>query len=363
MRGLLRESIFALVILGLLFPSAGCATWSRPSIKQPETQRRPELVGANYYPWYNAARWINEEVTDTPSLGKYLSNNPEVIDQHILWASEAGIDFFLVEWCGEPGSPTDQAFRQMLDSRYSDKIKFAIFYDSAINLSPGWSYDDCPDFQDMFDETQKKGQKFLDDMTYIAREYFDQPQYLKLDGKPFVVFYPAGGWSNAGPYLDALNLEMASLGYDTYAVADLMGWDEDDVHEYPWESWRTHFEAITGGVMHCQAVIDDPKREVFLDELEERITQYRIEVLNQGMGFIPPVIAGFDNRDPEITAIPRDEGNTMRRSWDIATSNLDDKYNIVNIVTFNEWHEGSEIEPSEEYDMFYLNLLKELRGG
>ena len=53
----------------------------------------------------------------------------------------------------------------------------------------------------------------------------------------------------------------------------------------------------------------------------------------------------------------------MRRSWDIATSNLDDKYNIVNIVTFNEWHEGSEIEPSEEYDMFYLNLLKELRGG
>ena len=355
--------VHAIVISVLLMSVIGCTKQSEPSpssTDQTPIEQNPEvqMVGANYYVWYDAVRW-KDGITDTP-LDWYDSSNPEVIDQHILWASEAGIDFFLVEWCGEKDSDTDKVFKQLLNSQYADKMKFAIFYDAAINLDPHFDHRSTHNFNDDWDENRTKGDKFVDDMNYLADAYFNHPNYLKLDGKPFVAFYPVAGWSDAEPYLVEFESNMETIGYDVYAVADVMGWDDNYDN---WSFWKTYFDAITGGIMHCQAVIDDPNRKDFLDELEDRITQYRIEALKQGMGFIPPVMAGFDNRDPNNTPIPRDNGGTMRRSWGIAISNLDNKYNIVNVVTFNEWHEGSEIEPSEEYGMFYLNLLKELRGG
>ncbi len=361
----LSKIMLLLALLGLILVLSGCSPEGELSEEDPpitsEPTLLPALVGANYYPWYDYERWETEGYTNSPWLGKYDSSSPNVIDQHILWAAEAGIDFFSMEWCGEPGSPTDQVFRQMINSTHSDKIKFAIFYDSAINLDPGWEYDDRPDFDHMFDH-RTKGQKLIDDVAYIAGEYFNHPQYLRIDGRPVVIFYPVGGWRNADPWLDRLQDEMGSLGHDIYAIADLMGWDKDDVADYPWEDWSRHFDAITGGLMHCQAVFDDPERDDFMVELERRIKEYHHEALDRGMGFIPPIMVAFDNRDPNLTVIPRDDGATMRRSWEIATQTLDDTA-IAMFMTFNEWHEGTEIEPSNEYGAFYLDLLRELRAS
>lgn len=355
---MVKERIVILAMIGLLLLVA-CATSKQ--VNQPIVNEEPVLIGANYYPWYDLDRWETQEYTNTPSLGKYDSSNSQVIDQHIQWALDAGIDFFVVEWCGEPGSPTDQVFTQMLNSPSSNNLKYAVFYDSAINLCPGWGYDDRPVFDADFDADRTKGGKFLDDMRYIADSYFDHPNYLKIDGRPLVVFYPVGGWTNAESYLDEMHDQMAEMGHEIYAVADVMGWDKDDVRDYPWGYWGRYFNAIAGGIMHCQAVIDDPNRDEFMVELDRWIGRYHDEALRQGLGFIPPVIVGFDNKVPALTAIPRNGGMTMRRSWEIAARNLDDTRMAI-VMTFNEWHEGTEIEPSEEYGSFYLELLKELRG-
>src|SRR5687768_12953204 len=60
-------------------------------------------VGAYYYPWYYKERWTNEPVADTPRLGWYSSDDRKVAAQHVTWAKEAGIEFFLVSWLTAEG--------------------------------------------------------------------------------------------------------------------------------------------------------------------------------------------------------------------------------------------------------------------
>ena len=46
----------------------------------------------------------------------------------------------------------------------------------------------------------------------------------------------------------------------------------------------------------------------------------------------------------------------MRVCWNIAAECLDEKYPIIFLTSFNEWHEETEVEPSEEYGDKYPNM-------
>ncbi|HZL88960.1 MAG TPA: hypothetical protein VFB96_11345, partial [Pirellulaceae bacterium] len=70
-----------------------------------EPQQRPDqrLLGAYYYPWYYKERWTSEPVTNTPKLGWYSSDDRTVAAEHIRWARQADLDFFLVSWLSPRG--------------------------------------------------------------------------------------------------------------------------------------------------------------------------------------------------------------------------------------------------------------------
>src|SRR5690349_10423634 len=82
--------------------------------------RLPYLVGAYYYTWYYGDHWSSTDyvgrhlpVPLEPQLGEYLSDDPKVIDAHLKWAADYGIDFFIISW-SHPGSFADQAARKYL---------------------------------------------------------------------------------------------------------------------------------------------------------------------------------------------------------------------------------------------------------
>ena len=65
----------ALLVLLLLLGASGAAP------EEPSAQR---LIGAYYYPWYYKDRWTQEPVTNTPKLGWYSSDDPDVAAQRRL---------------------------------------------------------------------------------------------------------------------------------------------------------------------------------------------------------------------------------------------------------------------------------------
>jgi len=83
------------------------AEGARSNVAQVRVRRRairrvardPEhLVGMEWESWFTPlnARWDTAEAI--PVLGRYDSFNADVIRQHALWMTEAGVDFLLVDW-------------------------------------------------------------------------------------------------------------------------------------------------------------------------------------------------------------------------------------------------------------------------
>jgi hypothetical protein len=69
--------------------------------------------------------------------------------------------------------------------------------------------------------------------------------------------------------------------------------------------------------------------------------------------FIATVVPGFNNTVAIPLTVDRDNGAVYRTFWQSANASNPDGYAIT---SFNEWHEGTEIEPSLEYGYQYINF-------
>jgi hypothetical protein len=57
-----------------------------------------------------------------------------------------------------------------------------------------------------------------------------------------------------------------------------------------------------------------------------------------------------------VTRLGREDGELYKRLWQAA---MEANPDWVLLTSFNEWHEGSEIEPSVEWGDQFLNLTAE----
>ena len=99
----------------------------------------------------------------------------------------------------------------------------------------------------------------------------------------------------------------------------------------------------------------------FLEDVDRVYQKFFSYALSHNLYFIPTVIPGYDDRNLRGLNRPilaRREGKFYEDFWGIAKKYLDPNLKMALITTFNEWHEGTEIEPSKEYGTKYLQLTK-----
>lgn len=322
---------------------ASCAAFALPQKK----------VLAFYYPWYGtpeiSGAWFhwneaghNPEVllannlpdtaTTNHPLKLYDSNDPMVIKEHISLAKWAGIDVFICSWWGMDDF-SDRVFRKALSIAEKEKrvpVKWTIYYETVSQVAV-----------DKVEATVK-------DIMYILKEYADSPAFFKVDGKP-VIFIYGRALSQLGDKWRDIVKEVKRLSKDKVLfICDSLDarWLDafDGLHEYN----------PVGAVL---AKADMFRRYKACKEICEK----------RGKISCATVIPGYDDsnvrpKNPIIRL--RDEGKLYKELWENAIkANVD----WVLICTFNEWHEGTEIEPSVEYGNFYLQLTREyasrFKGG
>jgi len=342
----MNKRIFAVVLaysLGLVL-LAGAVRHAQASPQQSSQGHNAvqRMVLTFYYPWYGvpdgpggAGRTVhwgkideaNKEIqasTNYPALGAYDSHDPEVIDKHCRWAKQAGIDALIVSWWGH-GSYSDRAMEKILDGCRRHGLAACIYYETVPKPQ-------TPDTA-------------AQDIVRVLNKYGKHSAHLKVAGKPVVFVYGRAlnqlsltAWRKAieqinQQYEDGVNAIGDQFSYGAARVFD-------GVHTYN-----------TAGSL----------RGMSPDKAQRWAEQtYRSWVqLADKAGKISAitVIPGYDDtkiRTPGL-AVQRYDGKLYQVQWKQAIK-ADPHW--VLITSFNEWHEGSEIEPSAEYKDQYLELTQ-----
>jgi len=270
--------------------------------------------------------------TDYPLLGAYDSQDSEVIRSHMILAKYAGIDGFIVSWWGI-NSFEDNAFSKIIKVAEELGFNVTIYYESVRDMSK---------------------EQIINELAYVIRKYSSSKAFLRINGKPVIFIYAIKAYGrDINFWEDVLNEVRRITNKDVVFIADTTDLSAlrvfDGVHIY------NPLGLILKKVNLMQFYKDQAmKTKEFITIEEGNVVSRKI--------FCATVLPGFDNRKVKSLRgeqgkyLPRLDGKTYKDTWEAALNSDPD---IILICTWNEWHEGSEIEPSREYGFKYLLLTRE----
>jgi hypothetical protein len=164
----------------------------------------------------------------------------------------------------------------------------------------------------------------------------------------FFIMNSRGRIMNQNPYLDSewklVVDDLDKRGCNPYFIVDFGGY-EGRVTEF-----AEYFLGFMDGI-HTY----NPCTRFSLSDIDDIYGQASKAAHSKHKTFVATVMPGYD--DTEIRSpgyiVDRRNGSCYNSFWSVAKSSLPDAYIIT---SFNEWHEGTEIEPSLEYSDLYINL-------
>jgi hypothetical protein len=274
-------------------------------------QPEPPIQAAFFYPWFPQAwnqQGYNPFTNYTPSLGWYSSTSDITIDQQLTLAKQAHLEAFIGSWWG-PGDNTDTALQYILarteraGSPYPE-MRWAVYHE---NESQG---DPTPE-------------QIAADLEYLAANYFSHKSYLRIGGKPVVFVYADGldGSGMASRWAQA----KALFAKDVHVVLKVYSGYAADPNQP--DSWHQYGPAVSySSHLPYQASVSPGFWKK--GELEPRLVRdvVRFEADLQQM-----VSSGA--------------------FWQI-------------VVSWNEWGEGTSVEPAAEFGSGYLDAMcRQLPGN
>jgi len=284
------------------------------------------LVLAYYYAWFDANTWSSGNLTDTP-LEPYASRDRASMKRHVEQAQGAGIDALVQAWLG-PENPTDENFGTLLSVADESGFKVCVGFET-----------DSP-----FLGTHESIQNAL---IYLLEHYAHHPAYLEVEGRPVIFFWrvPAVPTGSAASALEAWEAIRTQADPNREAIWISEGVDVE------------YLRVFDGHHLYSVAWSSDVAGT--LSDWGGRIRRYSGE---HGVDrlWVATVMPGYDDRATgRADAFVRDRqgGQFYRETWGGAIASRPD---WIIITSFNEWLEGSHIEPSVAYGDSYLSLTRDL---
>lgn len=348
-------SMRTLLILTLVIFSA-CVSYAAKTVPPPQPVKADTMVGAYYFPgWSHPERWYcisASKPTAHPLLGYYREGSPEAADWHIKWALEHGVSFFAFDFYTKNGSQMLEAALDdgFLKSRFIKQFKFCLNWCNHYPAS---------------EMTAESMERFGD---LVIQKYLTHPSYLRIDNKPVLMILAGGG------YVQNLGRDGAKAVFDRFeqrckdaglpgvylvfcegenggerGIKDSMaaGTKAFCLYNYPY--YGTEF---TGPGKYGTAPYSD------LVKNGEEIWNHWGKITERSLW--PTVMPGWDRRPwtknndlIRMGSTPELFGAALERAKKYVNRNR-----IVMIEAWNEWGEGSVLEPSVEHGFAYLDQVR-----
>jgi Glycosyl hydrolase family 99 len=274
-------------------------------------------VLAYYYIWFDTDSWDRAK-TDYPLLGRYSSDDANVMRQHVRWAEEAGINGFIVSW--KSTEKLNRRLDQLVEIAEEENFKLAIIYESLD-----------------FGRNPLSVTQIDSDLDYFISRYSNDPVF-ELFEKPMVIW--SGTWEFSPQ-------EIASVVQDKRDQLLILA-SEKNVEGYQ------RLSGLVDGDAYYWSSVNPYTHQGY----REKLIAMSEAIQEAGGLWVAPAAPGFDARlVGGSKAIDRRNGETLRKELNTALQSSPD---IIGLISWNEFSENSHIEPSQEYGRQYLEVIDEI---
>jgi hypothetical protein len=268
-----------------------------------------------------------------PLIGPYNTNDRAVIRYHLATIKAAGIQGIFIDWDG-PHSQIDRPISLIVNEASKVGLKVGICYEEKSNFV--W-----PDFRNP--QTRDQAVNFaVADLTYVLRSYAVSPAFMRRNGRPVIFQFNGYGTGSLGPKYFTPEEWDTIIG--RLPVKIYYGRQGLDPAYSASAQFRYTWNPLTPG--------DGPG---FASEAHQMIENGKASF------FMSMVSPGFDDTGvwgwgggPRICR--RNGLAVLKQTMSLA---LADDPEIVQIVTWNDFNEGTVIEPTKNFGFADLDAIAE----
>ena len=257
-----------------------------------------------------------------PLIGPYDSSDSLVIDYHLLQMKICGIDGVIVDWYGlsdyRDYPILHRNTTRVLQRCEKLKMKFVICYEDQ-TIPALVEAQRIPD--------KRSVEHAVDEITWLGKYWFKSPSYVRFRDIPVMLSFGHDGltpqqWSEA---LDSLSTPLHYYSQDFRRRGAVGGFNWPSPHE---------------GLIQYDRFL---------------------KLAKEWPSFIPVAFPRFDDiyQQAAVSAgfpvIPDREGQTLRETL---KRSVNPKAKIIQIATWNDWGEGTQVEPSKEYGYRDLEIIQ-----
>ena len=323
---------------------------------QDESSTRPLLM-AHYMPWYQTPEitgywgwhWTMDHFdpskTDAdgrreiashymPLTGAYDSSDPAVLEYQVALMKLSGIDGVIVDWYGMENfrdyAVINTATNKLFEVIQQAGLKFAICYEDQT-------------IKHMVDNNHLTREEAVphgtEVMQYMDEKWFNTPNYLKYNDQPVLLTFGPQYFNSAPDWetmFAAVDPSPVLITLDEHLVSNALG-------SYPW---------VPGfGITINQAVV-----EGHLSQFYRKARRYDYLIGGAFPGF-HDIYAEAGVRS-SYGFLDAENGTILRFTLQMA---LEQNPEVIQLITWNDYGEGTMIEPTEEYGYAYLEIVQETR--
>ena len=296
----------------------------------------PRFVLADYMMWYSPNVFDGTKTFDIPAAGPYSSSDYGTIQRQVAQAQQACLDGFAAHWYGPFDPVTTGNFEQLLAASRGTNLQHAVLL--LTNTWPG-----------------QGEQAMIDAINYVLANWVNHPNYRRVGGRPLLLFTDMSRpWGN-----DA----------EAWAAWSRIRAATDPDHNTLWmaEGLYTTFNPLFDGLYvyridhrdYPQAYLKQPRFAATLRGVEQ---QGGLPI--GGLYWGDTIAPGYDDtragntqmdfRAPQ-PAFARERGAGAYYAETFAVT-AETGGDFLLVKSFNEWVEGTAIEPSRGEGDLYLNL-------
>jgi hypothetical protein len=258
-------------------------------------------IYAHLMPWFGEANHMN--------IG-YRSDDPEQVRRQVSDMLSRGIQGVMIDWYGQGGrleDSTTQAFMREAEAR-SGQFEFAVMYDGGALGSAA-------------DETQRA----IEDLTYAYQTYQTSPAYMRINGRPVVLFFDADRYG----VLDWNRIRSTVPGSPLFIFKDSGGFGQNQSDgSYVWVG-------LNGDPNYWgQQYYAD-----FYSSGKSNPSKHTIAGTKKGFN---DTLALWSKR----RVVNQNCGQTWLRTFEEINKHYDSgaQLEVLQLVTWNDYEEGSELE-------------------